>query len=377
MTSAGITDRGLEDVVALTSSICFIDGRQGKLIYQGYDLDDLVAHSSFEETAYLLWHGELPTASQFQELQEQLVRERPIPSPVMDLLRTVPATAHPMEVLRTAVSALSFYDSEAADMSEAANVRKAVRLTAKIPTIVAAYDRLRHGNEPVAPDPTLSHAANFLYMLKGQRADDLSVRDFDAALIIHADHELNASTFAARVTAATLSDIYSAVTSAIGALKGPLHGGANEAVMKMVAEIGTPENAEAYIHKAFEQKRLIMGFGHRVYKTYDPRAVHLGKFAKELGEQAGDLKNYEILKNVERIVMSEKNLWPNVDFFSGAAYATMGIPIDLFTPVFAISRISGWTAHVLEQYRHNRLIRPRAEYVGPTERKWKPIDQRS
>jgi citrate synthase len=377
MTSAGITDRGLEDVVALTSTICFIDGKQGKLIYQGYDLDDLVANSSFEETAYLLWHGELPTAAQLKELNEQLLAERAIPDPVMDLIRSAPKNAHPMEVLRTAVSALAFYDPDSGDMSKEANIRKAVRLTAKFPTIVAAFERSRTGKESIAPDNSLSHAGNLLYMLKGEHPDEYATKVVDAALIIHADHELNASTFAARVTAATLSDIHSAVTSAIGALKGPLHGGANEAVMKMVNEIGTVDNVEPFVHKAFETKRLIMGFGHRVYRTYDPRAVHLKQYAEELGKRAGDTKPFDILTKVEGVVMAEKSLWPNVDFFSGAAYQTMGIPIDQFTPVFAVSRVSGWTAHVLEQYSNNRLIRPRAEYVGPEERKYVPMSQRS
>lgn len=376
MTSASMADRGLEDVVAVTSTICFIDGREGKLIYQGYDIDDLVAHSTFEETAYLLWHGELPTAAQLQNLQQQLLQERELPPPILDLIRTVPKTAHPMEVLRTAVSALAFYDPEASDPSREANLRKAIRLTAKMATIVAAYDRIRNGKQPVAPNPALGHAANFLYMLKGEPPDDLAARHFDAALIIHADHELNASTFAARVTAATLSDMYSAITSGIGTLRGPLHGGANEEVMKMVFEIGSPDKAEAYIHQALAERRRIAGFGHRVYKTYDPRAAHLGRFARELGERVGNTTYYEILQRVEQIVTREKGLWPNVDFYSGAAYTSMGIPIDLFTPVFAISRVSGWTAHVLEQYGNNRLIRPRAEYVGPVGRRWVPIQER-
>ncbi|MDR7551049.1 MAG: citrate synthase [Armatimonadota bacterium] len=376
MTGTSMADRGLEDVVALTSTICFIDGREGKLIYQGYDIDDLVAHSTFEETAYLLWHGDLPTAEQLKDLQARLLEERQLPKPILDLLGAIPATAHPMEALRTAVSALAFYDPDAADTSLEASMRKALRLTAKMATIVAAYDRLRHGQAPVPPDPRLGHAANFLYMLKGEQPDDLAQRYLDAALIIHADHELNASTFAARVTAATLSDMYSAITSAIGALKGPLHGGANEQVMKMVLEIGSPERAEQYTREALAAKRRIMGIGHRVYKTYDPRAVYLRRFAQGLGERAGNTTYVEILDRVEKVLVSERGLYPNVDFFSGAAYYLMGIPVDLFTPVFAVSRISGWTAHVLEQYRNNRLIRPRAEYIGPTGRTWVPLEQR-
>jgi citrate synthase len=281
-----------------------------------------------------------------------------------------------MEVLRTGVSALSAFDPDASDSSRDATLRKAIRLTAQTPTLVAAWERIRRGKAPVAPNPRLNHAANFLYMMSGKRATPLAAQTFDVALILHADHEFNASTFAARVTAATLSDLHSAVTSAIGALKGPLHGGANEQVMRMVAEIKEPTRAEAWIRKALAEKARINGFGHRVYRVEDPRAKHLRRLATELGQQAGDTRNTEILNTVARVVTEEKRIYPNVDLYSGAAYVNMGIPPDQFTPIFALSRVAGWSAHVLEQHANNRLIRPRAEYTGPTSATYVPIDQR-
>ncbi|MCL6596709.1 MAG: citrate synthase [Firmicutes bacterium] len=368
---------GLEDVVAGDSGICFIDGREGRLVYRGYDIHDLVEHdASFEEVTYLLWHGTLPSRDELAAFDGDLRRQREVPAKVLDVVTTAPRGVHPMEVLRTAVSALGMYDPDGEDMSTAANVRKATRLVAQMATLVAAIGRVREGKAPVAPDPTLDHAENFLYMLWERRPTALEARVFRAALVMHADHELNASTFAARVTAATLSDIYSAIVSAIGALRGPLHGGANEQVMRMLLEIGSVDRAEEYITQALAEKRKIMGFGHRVYKTEDPRATHLRQMSHDVGAQAGDTRWYEISRVVERTMLEQKKLYPNVDFYSASTYYMMGLPIDLFTPIFAVSRISGWSAHVLEQYEHNRIIRPRAEYVGPERLTYVPLAQR-
>lgn len=367
---------GLEDVVVATSEICFIDGDQGRLLYRGYNIHDLVAHASFEEVVYLLWHGALPTRKELDSFLRELIAHRRLPAKVMALLRSLPRKAAPMEALRTGVSTLGMFDPDGDDNSREASVRKALRLTAQIPTIVAAWARIRKGKDPVAPNPRLSHAANFLWMLFGGRPTELSTRAFDTCLILHADHEYNASTFSGRITASTLSDMYSAVTSAIGTLKGPLHGGANEQVIRMLMEIGDPARAEGWVRQALAQKRRIMGFGHRVYHTEDPRATHLRRLSEELGRQAGDLTWYEISRIVEREVKAEKGLYPNVDFYSASTYHAMGIDSDLFTPIFAVSRISGWTAHILEQYAHNRLIRPRAEYTGPTRAEYVPIDRR-
>jgi citrate synthase len=368
---------GLEDVVAGTSDICFIDGKEGRLVYRGYNIVDLAEHSSFEEVVYLLWHGHLPNRQQLAALEQELASARTLPDPVLALLRSLPKTTHPMDVLRTAVSLLGIYDPDTSRMTEEANRAIAARLTARIPTIVAAFERLRSGREPVAPNPELSMAENFLYMLHGERPKALHARVFNVALVLHADHELNASTFSARVTAGTLSDMYSAITSAVGTLKGPLHGGANEQVMLMLKDIGEVDRAEAWITEALAQKKKIMGFGHRVYKTEDPRATILRRLSKAVGEDAGELKWYNMLQAVEATVTRGKPLYPNVDFYSGSVYYQMGIPTDQFTPVFAISRIAGWTAHVLEQYANNRLIRPRAEYTGPTHLEYVPIDQRA
>ncbi|MCY0897735.1 MAG: citrate synthase [Firmicutes bacterium] len=367
---------GLEDVVASTSDICFIDGREGRLVYRGYNVADLAESTSFEEVVYLLWKGDLPNRSQLDVLRQELTASAKLSEPVQRLLQSLPHDTHPMDALRTAVSLAGIYDPDGNAMTDEANHRKAVRLVAQVPTMVAAFDRIRHGHAPVDPDPSLSLAENFLYMLHGQRPKPLHARVFNTALILHADHELNASTFSARVTAGTLSDIYSAITSAIGTLKGPLHGGANEQVMYMLQKIGTVENARPWIEAALARKEKIMGFGHRVYRTEDPRAVILRRLSKEVGEDAGDLKWYHMLNEVREAIMSAKKLYPNVDLYSGSVYAQMGIPTDIFTPVFAVSRIAGWTAHVLEQYAHNRLIRPRAEYTGPTHRQFIPLDQR-
>ena len=367
---------GLEDVVAATSAICDVNGNEGRLFYYGVDIHDLAAHSSFEETVFLLWHGRLPTRRELEETRSELARNRALPPEVLRMMAELPRTAVPMEVLRTAVSLLSMYDPDDADSSREANVRKATRLVAQTPTIVAAIEALRKGHEPLAARSDLSLAANFLYMLFGKEQDEAAVRAMDVALILHADHELNASTFAARVTAATLADMYSAIVSAICALKGPLHGGANEQVFKMLQAIGSPERAATYVKDQLAAGKKIMGFGHRVYRTEDPRATHLRRLSRELGEKRGEPQWHEISWQVEQTVKAERGLYANVDFYSASTYHNLGIPTDLFTPVFAISRMSGWTAHVLEQYGNNRLIRPRAEYVGPRHVPYIPLDER-
>ena len=369
---------GLEDVVVSTSDICLIDGDEGRLVYRGYDVDELVEHSSFEEVVYLLWHGGLPTRKELVAHTRALAStaNRRLPPKLLGILRALPRKTTPMEVLRTGVSALSAFDPDAADNSRDATLRKSIRLTAQLPTLVAAWERIRRGKTPVAPDPRLGLAANFLAMMRGARPSPLAVKTFDVGLILHADHEFNASTFAARVTAATLSDVHSAITSAIGALKGPLHGGANEQVMRMVERIKTPVRAEAWIRKALADKARVMGFGHRVYRVEDPRARHLRRLATELGRQTGDTSAVEILDIVARLVSADKHIYPNVDLYSGAAYASMGIPTDAFTPIFAISRVAGWTAHVMEQHANNRLIRPRSEYTGSTHLAYVPLDRR-
>jgi citrate synthase len=373
---ANVAKAGLEGIVAAQSSISDVNGVEGRLIYAGYDIHDLAEHSTFEEVIYLLWNGKLPTRAELDRLKQQLARETGLPTGIQRLIREVPKDANPMDMLRTVVSALSFYDQDGADMSREANVRKAIRLTAKFPTIVTTFQRLRNEQEPVEPREDLSIAGNFLYTLRGQQPDEVATRTMDVALILHADHELNASTFAARVTAATLSDMYSAIVSAIGTLKGPLHGGANEGVIKNLLEIGSVENVEAWTKDALAKKKKIMGFGHRVYRTEDPRATHLREMSGQLGERTGEKKWYEMSRKMEEVMMREKHLNPNVDFYSASTYYALGIPTDLFTPIFACSRISGWTAHVLEQYENNRLIRPRAEYVGPRGLKYVQIEQR-
>ncbi|MCS6954335.1 MAG: citrate synthase [Bryobacterales bacterium] len=370
------TGAGLEGVVAADSEICYIDGEAGILSYRGYNIHTLAENATFEEVAYLLWHGRLPNRAELQELKASLVAHRTLPAPVIEYLRSVPRGV-PMDVLRTAVSMLAHYDPLAGDNSAEANQRKAEKLVAQTATIVTTFDRLRNGKEPVEGDPSLGFAANFLYTLTGRRPDEVMERAFDLALILHADHELNASTFAARVIAATLSDIYSAVTGAIGALKGPLHGGANQDVIRMLLEAGTPEKAVEMVQQKLAQKIKIPGFGHRVYRTEDPRATHLRALSEELGRRTGHLELYRISKEIEQYMKTAKGLNANVDFYSASSYYSLGISIDLYTPIFAVSRMSGWTAHVLEQYRNNRLIRPRAEYRGePDGRPWIPLDQR-
>jgi citrate synthase len=367
---------GLQDVVIAQSEICSIDGQRGRLVYRGYDIHELAENSSFEEVVFLLWNGRLPGRAELDELRQQLAENRPVAPELVDLLKRLPPAQHPMESLRTAVSALSLYDADAEDMSEAANRRKALRLTAQFGTIVAALGRIRDGQDPGAPDEKLSHAANFLYMLTGKAPDEESAHWFDVALILHADHSFNASTFAARVTASTLSDLHSAVVSGIGTLKGPLHGGANEQVMKMLLEIQTMDKAESFVKNLLAQKRKVMGFGHRVYHTEDPRATVLREMSEGLGRRAGQPKWFEISRCIEDLMMREKKINANVDFYSASAYYVLGIPIGLYPLIFSVSRISGWTAHVLEQYANNKLIRPLAEYTGPKNLKYVPIDQR-
>ncbi|HEY7338114.1 MAG TPA: citrate synthase [Bryobacteraceae bacterium] len=358
------TGSGLEGVIAAESRLCFIDGEAGILSYQGYDIRTLGERATFEEVVFLLWNGRLPKQSELDELKAGLVAHREIPTPVESFLKTAPKGAVPMAVLRTAVSMLALYDPQAQDMSEEANQAKALRLMAQTATIVSSFDRLRNGKSVVPGDPKLGIAANFLYALTGNRPDHVMERAFDVALVLHAEHELNASTFAARVTAATLSDMYSAVTSAIGALKGPLHGGANEDVIKLLLTIKTPEEAVERAKSMLANKVKIPGLGHRVYHTLDPRAAFLKNMAKELGERTGHVNLYEISNAIQQYAKQAKNLNANVDFFSASTYYSLGIPVDLFTPIFAVSRMSGWTAHILEQYHNNRLIRPRAEYKG-------------
>jgi citrate synthase len=366
--------KGLEGVVACTSAISSIF--DGVLTYRGFNIDDLAVNASFEEVAYLLWYGRLPNRAQLDQLKKELDQYASIPAELIGQLKAYPKKAHPMSVLRTAVSALALYDEEAEIASEEVNHRKAIKLTAKIPTIVTTFARIRQGLEPVSPKPGIGFAANFLYMLNGEMPSKVAVRAFDKALVLHADHELNASTFAARVTTGTLADMYSAITTAVATLKGPLHGGANERVMAMLEEIGSVDRVEQVIQAKLDRKEKIMGFGHRVYKDGDPRAKHLREMSRQLAEQNGDSLWYEMSTAIEKLVYEKKGLKPNVDFYSASVYTYLGIPRDLFTPIFAMSRVTGWTAHVLEQYADNRLIRPRAEYTGLTNQSYVPIDQR-
>ena len=367
MSTAEKPKAGLEDTVATSSAICYLDGDRGVLAYCGYDIHDLARHATFEEVCHLLWHRRLPTRAELGDLQSQLIAARPLPDGVLRLMRSLPA-GNAMDALRTLTSALGQYDPDASDQSPKANARKAVRLTAQIASLVATMGRMSKGQGPIEPDPVLGHAANFLYMLTGERPSGLASHAFDVALTLHADHELNASTFAARVAAATLTDIHSTIVGAIGALKGPLHGGANADVMRLLLEIGkdaAPEKAEEVVRAKLARKEKIPGFGHRVYHTEDPRATHLRQMSRDLGQRSGEPMWFEMSQRIEALVKSEKKLNPNVDFYSASTYHALDIDIDLFTPIFAVSRVSGWTAHVLEQYANNRLIRPRAEYVGP------------
>jgi len=372
----GTTVAGLEGVVAGESEICFIDGYAGVLSYRGYNIHTLADHATFEEVIFLLWNGTLPKREELARLKKDLAAHRAIPQRVADFLGAA-GKGSPMDVLRTAVSMLGVEDPQAQDMSTEANVLKAHKLMSQTATIVTTFDRQRNGMPVIPSDPNLGFSGNFLYTLTGKRPDDVMERAFDVAMILHADHELNASTFAARVTAATLSDIYSSVTSAIGALKGPLHGGANQDVINMLLKLDSEQDAVERVKDTLARKAKMPGFGHRVYRTEDPRATHLRVLSEELGKRTGHEKLYRMSKAMEETVKSEKKLNANVDFYSASTYYSLGIPIDLFTPVFAISRMSGWTAHVLEQYRNNRLIRPRAEYKGnPDGMPWIQVEAR-
>jgi len=367
---------GLRGVVVGTSTVSDVVGDKGELIYQGYNIHDLANNSTFEEVAFLLWNKRLPKQAELDELKRSLGRSYEIPDEVMTLLKKVPRNADPIDTLRTAVSALEFYDAGARDISTENSRKISIKLTAQFATLVAATDQIRNGKDPVAPLPDANIATNFLYMLKGEKPSEHDAKLFATCLILHADHELNASTFTARVVAGTLASVYASVVAAIGALSGPLHGGANTNVMKTLLDIGEVDNVESYVKRALAEKRKMMGFGHAVYKTEDPRATHLRQFSKEMGERSGNSKWYDMSRKVEEVMMREKGLYPNVDFFSASTYYMMGIPLDLYTPIFAVSRITGWTAHILEQYADNKLIRPRADYVGPRNVPYVPIAER-
>jgi citrate synthase len=373
---AGEVQRGLEDVVALESRICFIDGREGRLIYRGYDIRDLASRSTFEEVAYLLWYGRLPNANQLAELSRKFGELRALPPEVVRELDALPATANPMDALRTAVSAMAIFEPQETRPGPS-SIGGAQRLTAALPSILGTFHRRRARLPPLGARPQLSHAAYLVYALADREPSELEARAIDVALILHADHDLNASTFAARVTASTLSDLYSAVTSAVGTLKGPLHGGANERVMELLDEIGTVDRAEEVVQAKLARHERVMGFGHRVYKVEDPRATILRDWSRRLGEAKGDLHYYRLLEKVVEVVHREKGLYPNVDLYSGSIYTLLGLPHDLYTPIFASSRVVGWTAHVLEEYDDLRLIRPTSRYVGPTDLSYEPIAGRA
>jgi 2-methylcitrate synthase len=367
---------GLRNVVAGQSALSTIDGAKGILSYRGIDIHPLAEQATFEEVVYLLHRGTLPTRAQLEAWRRDLAQQRALPDAALSVLHALPRAAHPMTALRTMVSALGALDPDASDDGEAARERKALRLIAQTATVVATIERVRNGWAPVTPDLTLSHGANFLYMLRGQRPSDSEARIMDVALVLHADHEFNASTFVARVTASTLADIHGAITAAICALKGPLHGGANEAVMQTLSEIKSIDRVEGYLKDAFANKRKIMGFGHAVYKTEDPRATHLRKLSRQLGEEKGDRRWFDLSEKIEEYVKREKGLYANVDFYSASLYHVLGLPTDLFTPVFAVSRVAGWTAHALEQIANNKLIRPESEYIGRSNVPYVPLEAR-
>ncbi|PYX95684.1 MAG: citrate synthase [Acidobacteria bacterium] len=370
--------KGLEGIVAANSGICYIDGDEGVLAYRGIDIHELAQNSNFEEVCYLLWFGTLPKREELEHFRQRLAESRKVDPGIIEMMRSFPKSATPMEVLRTTVSALSFYDPDEKAVDHDSNVRKAYALTSQIAMIVAIYDRIRKGKKVVDADPKLSHAANFLLQLTGEKPSATAEKALDIALILHADHELNASTFAARVTAATLSDMHSAITSAIGALKGPLHGGANEAVMRMLFALDKAgRDPVEHVTGMLSYKKKVPGFGHRVYTTEDPRATHLRKMSEDLGRSSGNPKWFDMSRKIEKYINAEKKLNANVDFYSASTYTTLGLDVDLFTPVFAVSRIAGWAAHVIEQLDDNRLIRPRAEYIGPRyPNKYVPMDRR-
>jgi citrate synthase len=376
---------GLEGVVAVQSEICFIDGVAGRLVYRGYEIADLVENATFEEVAHLLWDGRLPNRAELASLRGELGAAAPLPAHVTAVLKALSGKTEPMDALRTAVSSAAAGDPDLhCDPKDfAAQRRKAIRLTAQLPGIVTGFHRLRNGQQPIAPDPNLSIAGNFLYMLNGKKPHETLTRVLDAALVLHAEHGMNASTFTARVTAATLADMHAAITAATAALKGPLHGGANEDVMHLLLECGDVDACEQKVKEKLSRGDKIPGFGHRVYRTFDPRAHFLRKMSKQLGEVAGNTKWYEMSERLIPLMKDSigsngqpRNLNPNVDFFSASTYYTMGIPIELFTPIFAVSRVAGWTAHVMEQHKNNRIIRPTDDYHGPFGLKVTPIDQR-
>jgi citrate synthase len=368
--------RGLEGVVAAETRLCDLDGKNGRLAYVGYDIDELARLATFEEVAYLLFHGELPKAAQLDSLTVALTVARDIPRAVLDAFGLMPKDTDPMRVLQAAVAMLGMHDPDATDNSHAANVRKAVRLTAQVATAICAHHRIRSGQEPVPPAAGLGHAANFLHMLSGQRPGQAAVKAFDASLTLYAEHELNASTFTARTIVSTNSDLHSAVAGGVGALKGPLHGGAGEAVMRTLIEIGEPSNVDAFTEKALAEKRRLMGFGHRVYKAGDPRATILKGMAEDACKQSGQFKWFEMAVKLHERIGRAKGLIPNVDFYSAPLFYSLGIPVDLFTPVIAAGRIAGWSANIIEQHDDNRLIRPRADYVGPGRRAFVPVNKR-
>jgi citrate synthase len=372
-----MTENVLREVVAGQTTISDIDGALGRLWYVGYDIADLAAHATFEEITYLLHHGHLPNHEEFDELKELLAGERDLNPFLGEMMVTLAQHASPMSMLRTSISAASTYDPDGWDESPQAQYRKAMRLVAKTPTLIASYHRLRTGQKVVEPDLKLPHAANFLWMLLGDEPDPFDAKALDTTLVLYGDHTMNASTFAARIIASTLADMFSAITGAVAALKGPLHGGANEEAMKMLEEVGSPANAEAYVRDHLQRHEKIMGFGHAVYRTMDPRATVLKRLSREVGERAGETRWYELSEAIERTVMDQKGLYPNVDFYAASVYHALRIPTDLMTPVFALARMSGWTAHVREQYADNKVIRPASEYVGPRDQVYEPIDERS
>jgi citrate synthase len=367
---------GLRGVVAAQSAIGDVNGEQGILIYQGYNIHDLAEKSTFEEVVFLLWNGRLPKQDELASLTSQIRANYQVPSEVIDMMRTFPKKADPMDVLRTAVSSLDFYDPDGHGTDREAAMDAAVKMTAQMGTIAAAWDRIRNGQDVISPDPNLSIAENFLYMLRGERADADEARIFDVCLILHADHELNASTFTTRVVSGTLAGMYGAVTAGIAALAGPLHGGANTNVMKMLIEIDDPAKIDTWLDEALASKRKIMGIGHAVYKTEDPRATWLRRFSKQMAEKKGESKWFDMSQRIEQLMLEKKGMYPNVDFYSASTYYLMGIPLDLYTPIFAVSRISGWTGHILEQYANNKLIRPRAEYIGARDLQYSDIAER-
>jgi len=369
--ASALAGDGLEDIVAAPSSICSIDN--GVLRYRGIDIHELSQKSNFNEVVYLLWHGKLPNTTELMKFEQDLEANMTLPEPIMKALKEWPKKANFMDIFRTAVSLMGCYDPEAEDNSPEANQRKSMRLTAQLGTLIAAWEQIRNQREPIHPKKGLGLAANFLYMLRGKEASANEVKAFDICLVLHADHEFNASTFCARVTASTLTDMHSAITSAIGTLKGPLHGGANTKVMETLLKINDVSNVDKWLDEAFARKERIMGFGHRVYKNGDPRAMELRKMSESLGKEKNDLKWFEMSEKVEAYVKDKKNLLPNVDFFSASVYYTLGIPFDVYTPIFAMSRIAGWTAHVMEQLTNNRLLRPRADYTGVKEASYIPL----